>query len=82
MVENTTRTMSTPKNDGGSAFPWNANLEYHTGMSLRDYFAAKALPAIIRQCSNDTCKDGESIECMFTRKAYDVADAMLKARES
>ena len=47
------------------------------GMTLRDYFAAKAVAGIV-QCTgyatNKACKD--TAEC-----SYEVADAMLAARE-
>ena len=47
------------------------------GMTPRDYFAAKAMQGIV-QCTgyatNKACKD--AAEC-----AYEVADAMLAARE-
>ena len=45
-----------------------------TGMSLRDYFAAKALQGLL--ASNVCASMGE-----FTRHSYEVADAMLEARE-
>lgn len=43
------------------------------GMSLRDYFAAKAMQALI------TGNDVSEIEA--SKAAYRVADAMLRARE-
>jgi hypothetical protein len=52
--------------DGDLSYP------AHAGMTLRDYFAAKAMQALI-----DT-------DCYFAdvaTGAYRVADAMLKARE-
>jgi len=47
-----------------------------SGMTLRDYFAAKALPAIINEPSmaSDFGRD------FIARQAYLMADAMLKAR--
>jgi hypothetical protein len=59
-------------NTGGPAFPYD-----HAGMTLRDYFAAKALQSILldqRNASNSYREDAES--------AYKAADAMLKAREA
>lgn len=50
------------------------------GMTLRDYFAAKALPSVVAVAAGDTLLDGESQEQMFARKSYAVADAMLSAR--
>lgn len=62
-------------NDGGPAFP---QAEYpnlsQTGMSLRDYFAAKAMAAMLSQ----RCFPSDA---EMPRIAYAIADAMLKARE-
>ena len=47
----------------------------HDGMTLRDYFAAKAMQGI--------CASGPAHEWSNSRlaaEAYDLADAMLKAR--
>ena len=66
---------------GGPAFP----LHNHgaqtlgldvTGMTLRDYFAAKVIQGI--------CSSGPASEWTNERlaaEAYDLADAMLKARD-
>lgn len=58
-------------NTGGSAFP-------HTEMTLRDYFAAKALALGGEFFHNygNGCNDPEAI----SQAAYQIADAMLKAR--
>ena len=42
------------------------------GMSLRDYFAAKAMQTLVSKHSHE----GD-----VSRNAYKIADAMLKARE-
>lgn len=52
-----------------TAFPPS---EYGSGMSLRDYFAAKALPWALARMD----RGADAV-----RAAYDVADAMLAARE-
>ena len=68
------------------AFPihWE---NHHQGMSLRDYFAAKAMQALL---TNETLylstvsiaeKTSMSVEAALTQMAYEMADAMLKARE-
>lgn len=81
-------------NDGGPAFPVNSDEYDHNndrwrpcsegGMSLRDYFAAKALQSVL---------DGSWPDLQLSPKnhltpvensavfAYEIADAMLKARE-
>lgn len=66
------------KNDGGYAFPMEATdatarRDCNQGMTLRDYFAAKALQAIA-----DPCHSPE----LFANRAYEIADAMLRAREA
>ena len=59
-------------NDGGPAFP-RTGWPNETGMTLRDYFAAKAMQALI--------PSGQSIDTMkYAESAYALADAMLKAR--
>ena len=78
-------------NNGGPAFPEirirggdNYNLPmklYYGGMTLRDYFAAKAVSQIIATCANDTTH-GMSEADYFAGRAYEIADAMLKARKN
>jgi len=45
------------------------------GMSLKDYFAAHAMQAMIAEPSLKATPDE------FAQKAYQIADAMLKARD-
>jgi hypothetical protein len=47
-----------------------------TGMSLRDYFAAKAMQGLISIDDLDMHQDD------YARVAYQQADAMMKAREA
>ncbi len=64
------------KNTGGPAFPihWENHDE---GMTLRDYFAAKAMQSILAR------EDGRFTTTLeyVGGKAYQYADAMLKARQ-
>ena len=55
------------------------NLMNRGGMSLRDYFAAAALPVLVA-CWAEEMND---VETFFPRAAdaYAIADAMLAARE-
>ena len=47
----------------------------NSGMTLRDYFAAKAMQGLIDENKND-------IDCeVISKYAYNIADAMLKQRE-
>lgn len=68
---------------GGSAFPHEEQMDSFTskiiqcsqGMTLRDYFAAKALaPAFPGMSTRDVQYAAES--------AYEIADAMLAARSA
>lgn len=47
------------------------------GMTLRDYFAAKAMQAIITNHKLEDCDD-----FVVAKNAYQLADFMLKAREA
>ena len=66
------------------AFPQDANacLDEYRGMTLRDYFAAKAMQGIIsvydKRAGFDTMEK-ESIH--LAKTSYEIADAMLKERE-
>ena len=59
------------KKTGGPAFP-RTQWPNETGMTLRDYFAAKAMQALAQGNYFDAT----------ARQAYMIADAMLKAREA
>ena len=71
--------------DGGPAFPfeydgpnmWGDGTErhLHSGMSLRDYFAAQALAGFLGH-PEDTGKSD-----IAAKYAYEIADAMLAQRE-
>jgi hypothetical protein len=56
---------------------------YSLGMTLRDYFAAKALQGLLADPEPfDLCDGDETIADTYAREAYGYADAMLKAREA
>jgi hypothetical protein len=87
------------KDDGGAAFPRNSvpatvtydgNRSHHTmfvpaqdGMTLRDYFAAAAIPSLL---SNDieaiarSASKEETVGEFLAKQAYKMADAMLAER--
>ena len=47
--------MTAPKNDGGPAFPAVTKSDYPNekfGMTLRDYFAAKAMQGMLASCAH------------------------------
>lgn len=76
--------MSSIGHNGGPAFP-NPELAdeaYHpsrdeTGMTLRDYFAGRAMLMIPHMGNGDELQPYE-----VAHDAYQMADAMLKAREA
>lgn len=49
---------------------------FDTGMTLRDYFAAKAMQALL----SNTRPQGTDLH--IVKASYEIADAMLKERES
>lgn len=71
------------KDTSGPAFPV-PDSEYQiqdTGMTLRDYFAAKAIGVIELPTDYVGTKESDESYKRWAQKAYRMADAMLKARE-
>lgn len=72
-------------NGGGAAFPgFNyVSGNVHDGMTLRDYFAAKAMPAFYTEACHQFDISGypEDWKMGVALDAYAMADAMLEARE-
>jgi hypothetical protein len=75
-------------NTGGPAFPRPGDFNAQTGMTLRDYFAAKAMQAMITNdvihsfTMREANKVGIPEEFALAQMSFMVADAMLKARAS
>ena len=75
----------TERNTGGPAFPSDAPQNFE-GMTLRDYFAAKAMQSILRgydvvnSFEDEEINDPEGMPTLIAQDAYVMADAMLKAR--
>lgn len=68
------------KNDGGPAFPIGSTPEeWGNGMTLRDYFAAKAMQAWFSDRAV-YLGDKQSRD-KAAKQSYEMADAMLKARQ-
>ena len=76
-----------------AAFPFVAKdktgMIINAGMSLRDYIAVKAMPVALKTLMHDYTRDDEdwswegSVDNdMLAELSYEMADAMLKARES
>jgi hypothetical protein len=68
-----------------TAFPWTHDNMTCTGMTLRDYFAAKSITSVMAtpwfqhtSSQRGSCEYAEELagEC------YAIADAMIKAREA
>lgn len=70
------------ENTGGPAFPSHGDFGEvaHEGMTLRDYFAAKALQALISKELKDDMHCGAKAVPIMATFAYEYADAMLEAR--
>ena len=84
--------MST-QHDGGSAFPLLPPLGpdgtsavgypyVSAGMTLRDYFAAKALAGMLANPQGDYSPLTKSAVLGYAADAYACADAMLNARDA
>jgi hypothetical protein len=58
------------------------SVEQQRGMTLRDYFAAKAMPSVIIDWSSTGGIEDPEIVEVIARDCYSMADAMLKARKN
>jgi hypothetical protein len=80
--------------DGGPAFPMKEIVcddgepvlvtQCYPGMSLRDYFAAKAMQGMLSSwysVGDNYEHNGLVSEKIISKESYKIADAMLKARE-
>lgn len=56
-------------------FKWTPDLKQYNGMTLRDYFAAKAMQALISEPSLKATMDE------FAHRAYQIADIMMEERQ-
>jgi hypothetical protein len=74
------------QDNGGPAFPDSVavgpagDLYGSTGMTLRDYFAAKAMQAMITKSSGQDSTGGKAGVPLIAGYAYEFADAMLAER--
>ena len=74
--------------DGGPAFPHSEQRGNHAprliaGMSLRDYFAAAALPGVIHatHLGSLNVHDWQEVYAQVVAHSYAIAEAMLAERE-
>jgi hypothetical protein len=79
--------MSDKIETGGTAFPClDSHGMGYEGMTLRDYFAAKVLPAIYQDAMTEAGQGSgllrlEDWRVGLAQDAYAMADAMLEARK-
>lgn len=82
--------MTNTTNDGGQAFPCidsDSSGQMHLrdgGMTLRDYFAAKAMQSMLESSEADDFRESEWGQLTLpeiSEQAYRMADFMLAARE-
>jgi hypothetical protein len=74
-------------NTGGPAFPRTPIPDHdwgQEGMTLRDYFAAKAMQGLLAnpKLANEILKNGGAQSGWIEDSAFAFADAMLKVREA
>jgi len=61
---------------------------FDTGMTLRDYFAARGMETLMTKVVSElerkhhSIKDAQQIQNVYASMCYAMADAMLKAREA
>jgi hypothetical protein len=67
-------------NTGGPAFPSQREHTTKEGMTLRDYFAAKAMQSVWKDIPEDANRQ-QALDYLG-KCCYEMADAMLKAREA
>lgn len=87
------------KKTGGAAFPsmydqtFEQKFGYEDGMTLRDYFAAKAMNGMLANSESVHAGSEPTNSCLFSERsheiarnyaiiAYQIADAMLAARDA
>lgn len=66
-------------NSGGAAFPTGHPAQ--AGMTLRDYFAAKAIPVIAEMNQNNMTEGRYAWLRDLASDAYDLTDAMIAERD-
>jgi hypothetical protein len=70
-----------------NAFP-NPHLTDQTGMTLRDYFAAKAMAAVMPAVINElkktrgSVKEAIRLQVLSAETCYSMANAMMEARKN
>lgn len=70
--------VTTDIDDGGPAFPAEDFERWYDGMSLRDWFAGQSLAGTRAGDTPDSLCDSK----VAAERAYEDADAMIRAREA
>lgn len=65
-------------NDGGPAFPHDGQHNYTGGMTLRDYFAARAMQPILLAAIQVAGSESRVDFASVATSAYRMADEMVK----
>ena len=69
------------KDVGGPAFPLDLTVDgdhrWGYGMTLRDYFAAKAMQGLLSRMGNDKM----NVHDVLAQRTYQIADARLEERK-
>ncbi|PHH11083.1 hypothetical protein CRX48_11840 [Morganella morganii] len=60
---------------------YNSDWDIDPGMTLRDYFAAKAMQGIITTAAAPILTSLAGLDDDIAKTSYELADAMLRARE-
>lgn len=64
------------------------DIDFTMGMTLRDYFASKAMVAVMPAVINElkktrgSVKEAQRLQALSAETCYVLADAMMKAREA
>lgn len=69
--------------EGGTAFPHTAPDRIFQGMTLRDYFAARAMQSLVHDLAEALACGDEKIELALkntARLSYAIADSMIRER--
>ena len=64
------------------SFKWDETLKEYNGMTLRDYFAAKAMPIAWGMYEKLYDCPPEDVILLVADYAYDLADAMMERRNA
>lgn len=63
------------------AFPLSVGNWYSCGMTLRDYFAAKAMQGLVSANQTAGITEAKELGVALAEVSYKISDAMLKERE-